>query len=205
MNKRNILLTLSLLLTALFSGFAQQTDDFRYPLNLDLRTNLLNNVMLTPTLGVEWHAEPIWSIKVDVSYSHWGNEHSMVQNVWFINPEVRLYIGNDERFYLGLGANLGRYNIYKSVFGSLFFPGETGYQGGLCSGGISAGYKFALNDVFSLDFNVGMGYTYLKYDSFTVTDRVRVYKEIKEKDVTKHWWGPTQASISLVWKLGDKR
>jgi hypothetical protein len=205
MDKRNIFITAALLLTTFFSGLAQKMDNNRYPHNLELRTNLLYDVIFTPTIGMEWHADQVWGIKVDVSYSHWGDKHGMVHNIWLVNPELRYYLGNAERFYTGFCANLGKYNIYKGVIGSLFFTDETGYQGSLYSGGICIGYKLALSSTFSLDFNVGLGYTHFMYDSFTVTDRVRMYKEIKEKNVTKNLWGPTQANISLVWKFGDKR
>ena len=173
--------------------------------NFDLRTNLLYDAMLTPTLGVEWYINRDWGIKLDGSYAHWGNKHGMVHNIWLINPEIRRYMGNEERFYLSIGGNIGRYNIYKGVIGSLFFPDETGYQGGLYSGSLGVGYKLALNYAFSLDFNLGLGYTYVKYDSFTVPNRVRVYKAIKEQDVTKNLWGPTQAGVSLVWKPGSDK
>ena len=197
MNKRSILVTVSLLLTTLLSGFAQQ---------IDLRTNLLYDAMLTPTLGVEWHINRTWGIKVDGSYTHWGSKHGMVHNIWLINPEIRWYMSDVERLYLSIGGNVGRYNIYKGVIGSLFFSDETGYQGGLYSGSLSAGYKLALNRAFMLDFNLGLGYTYFKYDSFTVTNHTRVYKMVKEKDVTKNLWGATQAGVSLVWRLdGNKR
>ena len=177
----------------------------KFLLNFDLRTNLLYDVMLTPTLGVEWYINRIWGLKVDGSYTHWGSKHGMVHNIWLINPELRRYMGNEERFYLSIGGNVGRYNIYKGVIGSLFFPDATGYQGGLYSGSLGAGYKLALNYAFSLDFNLGLGYTYVKYDSFTVPNRVRVYKVNKEKDVTKNLWGPTLAGVSLVWKPGSDK
>ncbi|MBD9093942.1 MAG: hypothetical protein EGQ20_15640 [Bacteroides oleiciplenus] len=38
-------------------------------------------------------------------------------------------------------------------------------------------------------------------DSFGMTDGVRVYKE---RNKSKHFWGPTQAGISLVWTIGSK-
>ena len=204
-NKRSIILTAFLLLTTPFWSFAQQTDNHRYPLKLDLRTNLLYDAILTPTLGVEWHIHRSWGIKIDGSYSHWGSDHGRVHNIWLVSPEVRWYMGNAGRFYTGLGGNVGRYDIYEGVIGNLFFPDKTGYQGGLYSGSLSVGYKLALSPTFSLDFNLGLGYTHFKYDSFTVTDRVRVYKEIKEKDVTKNLWGLTQASVSLVWKPGKNK
>ena len=190
------------------SGETPPVSYSRYLYSLDLRTNLLYDVMLTPTLGVEWHINRSWGIKMDGSYTHWGSKHGRVHNLWLISPEVRRYIDHVERLclYIGIGGNVGRYNIYKGVIGNVFFPDETGYQGRLYSGSLSMGYKLALNPSFLLDFNLGLGYTHVKYDSFTVTDRLRVYKMFKEKDVTKNLWGPTQAGVSLVWKLGsDKR
>jgi opacity protein-like surface antigen len=204
MIKQSIPLTAVLLLTTLFAGFAQQ-DHSRSPFNLELRTNLLYDAALTPTLGVEWHIHNDWGIKVDGGFSHWGGKHGMVHNIWIVNPEVRWYMGNMNRYYIGFGGNVGRYDIYKGIIGNFFFPEEPGYQGGLYSGGVSAGYKLALNGKFLLDLNIGLGYTRFKYDVFTVTDHIRVYQEIKEKDVIRNFWGPTQAGISLVWKLGDKR
>lgn len=50
-------------------------------------------------------------------------------------------------------------------------------------------------------FTLGLGYTRSEYDSFGMTDGIRVYKE---RNRTKSLWGPTQAGISLVWKIGSK-
>lgn len=63
------------------------------------------------------------------------------------------------------------------------------------------GYRLYLSRDFSIDFNLGLGYTRSEYDSFGMTDGIRVYKE---RNRTKSLWGPTQAGISLVWKIGSK-
>ena len=164
--KRSILLVVSLALTTLLSSFAQQTesDSFEY----DLRTNLLYNIILTPTLDGKWHINPNWSIKADDSHTHWSGKHDMIHNIWLVNPETRWYVGNGKRFYLGIAGNVGRYNNYNDVISSLFFPHETGYRGGLYSDGLSVGYKLILNYVFLLDFNLGLGYNIFKYNSLTV-------------------------------------
>ena len=190
---------------ALFIDKVQQTWEKRFFLNLDLRTNLLYDVMLSPAVGFEWHINRNCGIKIDGSYSHWGSRHGWVQNVWLVNPEVRFYIKNTDLFYIGIGGNLGRINIYKGVTGSLFFPEDTGYQGSLFGGCISLGYKLILSRYFGCDFNLGLGFTHFKYDSFTVIDRQRVHQIIKLKDITKNLLGPAQAGISLVWKLSGNR
>ena len=226
LNKNSILPAAVLLFATFFSSSAQQTEpkshatykmrviltdkiqqtwENRFFLNLDLRTNLLYNVMLSPTVGFEWHINRYWGIKVDGCFTHWGSKHGMVHNVWLVNPELRWYIKNTDLFYIGFGGNAGRVNIYRGVVGGLFFPEDTGYQGSLIGGSISAGYKLIWSRSLSFDFNLGIGGTYFKYDSFTVIDQTRVYQRIKMKDATKNLLGPTQAGVSLVWKISGNR
>jgi len=165
-----------------------------------VRTNLLYDAFLVPTLGVEWRVSNNIGIKLDGSYGYWGDEHGKVQKIWLVSPEVRWYMGESKRFYLGLGANAGEYNIYKGMLGSLFDK-DKGYQGKLYGGGLTVGYQLPLSKSFGIDFNLGLGYTRFEYDSFTVSNETRVFSE---KDKTKNFWGPTQAGISLVWTLGSK-
>jgi hypothetical protein len=168
------------------------------PYCLAVRTNLLSGTFLTPTLGVEWRAGRDIGIKLDGSQARWGDKHGKVQKMWFVSPEVRWYLLNNKRFYVGLGGNYGEYNIYKGMAGGLFSD-DTGYQGNLWNVGVTVGYQLKLSRAFLLDFNLGLGYTRSEYDSFTISNETRVYKE---KDKTKNFRGPTQAGVSLVWTLG---
>ena len=166
-----------------------------------LRTNLLYDAMLLPTLGVEWRVNRDWGVKLDGSLSWWGSNSDKVQKVWLLNPEVHRYLLRDRRFYVGASGSYGEYNIYKYPLGSLFSK-DTGYQGTLWSAGVTVGYQLCLSRHFSVDFNLGLGYTRSKYDSFGMTDGVRVSKE---RGKTKNFFGPTQAGISLVWILGNNK
>lgn len=163
-----------------------------------IRTNLLYDAFLLPSLGVEWRVNECWSVKLDGSYSFWGDEKSEVQKIWLLNPEVRHYMGEAKRFYVGVSGNYGEYNIYKGMLGNLISK-DTGYQGTLWNAGLTAGYQLPLTCNLSLDFNIGLGYGQFKYDSFDVQNEVRIYKE---KDQTKNRFAPTQAGISLVWRIG---
>lgn len=171
------------------------------PYCLSVRTNLLYDAFLTPTLGVEWRVTGSAGIKVDGSYGYWGNEHGKVQKIWLVSPEARWYMGAEKRFYLGLGANVGEYNIYKGMPGSLFDK-DKGYQGKLYGGGLTAGFQLPLSKSFGIDFNLGLGYTHFEYDSFTVINETRVFSE---RDKTKNFWGPTQAGITFVWTIGGNK
>ena len=79
---------------------------------------------------------------------------------------------------------------------------DTGYQGTMWGAGVTVGYQLPLSRCFSIDFNLGLGYTRSEYDSFGMTGGVRVYKE---RNKTKNLWGPTQAGISLVWTIGGNK
>jgi len=166
-----------------------------------VRTNLLYDAFLTPTLGIEWRLNHNLGVKLDGSYAYWGNEHGRVQKLWMLSPEVRWYMGAPKRLYLGAAANFGEYNIYKGMIGSMF-PDDKGYQGDFWNAGLTAGYQLPLSRHFALDFNIGLGYTRYQYDSFTVADRRR---EFVEKGKTKNFWGPTQAGISLIWVIGGMK
>ncbi|MDR2911489.1 MAG: DUF3575 domain-containing protein [Bacteroidales bacterium] len=167
-----------------------------------VRTNLLYDALVVPTLGFEWRMSDSWGLKLDGSWSYWCARFGKVHDVWLVNPEIRRYLGQDKRFYLGLGAGAGGYNIYRLGAVGSMFPDRTGYQGTVYNGGLVAGYQMRLSHSFSLDFNLGVGYNHLKYDSFTmVSYELCAYREYKEKNATKNWFGPTQAGVSLVWNF----
>ena len=171
------------------------------PYTLAVRTNLLYDAMLLPTIGVEWRVNSNLGIKLDGSLSWWGGNTGKVQKMWLLNPEVRWYLLDSKRFYAGVSGSYGEYNIYKYPLGNLL-KDDTGYQGTLWNVGLTVGYQLCLSRQFSVDFNLGLGYTRSEYDSFGMTDKVRVYKE---RGKTKNFWGPTQAGISLVWTIGGHK
>lgn len=171
------------------------------PYRFAVRTNLLYDAFLLPTLGVEWRVSRHVGIKVDGSRSWWGDEQGKVQKIWLVNPEVRWYLLDSKRFYAGASANFGEYNVHKFLIGNVFDK-DKGYQGKLWGAGVTVGYQLYLGRSFSLDFNIGLGYTDLEYDSFTIVDRTRVYRD---KNRSKDFWGPTQAGINLVWTIGGRK
>lgn len=170
------------------------------PYRFAVRTNVLYDAFLLPTLGVEWRVNRDLGVKLDGSLSWWGGEHGKVQKMWLVNPEVRWYLLDKKRFYVGASGSYGEYNIYKYILGGTVSK-DTGYQGKLWNAGLTVGYQLYLSRSFSIDFNLGLGYTRSEYDSYGVTDGVRVYKE---RNKHKHFWGPTQAGISLVWTIDSK-
>ena len=157
--------------------------------HLSLRANLLRWATLTPDLGLEWRICPSWGIAVNGSWTSWSwNDKDRRYALWEVAPEVRYYMGEKKAWYLGALFKAGQFN-YK-----LF---ETGKQGNLMGGGITAGYQLRLNKALALDFNLGLGYLNADYEKYEVIDGVRV----RHGNETKDWWGPINAGVTLVWKL----
>ena len=208
MNRKITILTLFLcLMTVTFPVIAQQKADTTYTFRsvpqkdmfyvpwigndteISLRANLLRWATLTPDLGVEWRICPSWGIAVNSSWTSWSwNDKDRRYALWEVAPEVRYYMGEKKAWYLGAMFKAGQFNYKLS---------ETGKQGDLMGGGITAGYQLRLNKALALDFNLGLGYLNADYEKYEVIDGVRV----RRGNETKDWWGPTNAGVTLVWKL----
>ena len=208
MNRKITILTLFLwLMTVTFPVIAQPKADTTYTFRsvpqkdmfyvpwigndteLSLRANLLRWATLTPDLGVEWRFCPSWGIAVNGSWTSWSwNDKDRRYALWEVAPEVRYYMGEKKAWYLGAMFKAGQFNYKLS---------ETGKQGDLMGGGITAGYQLRLNKALTLDFNLGLGYLNADFEKYEVIDGVRV----RCGNETKNWCGPINAGVTLVWKL----
>ena len=161
------------------------TNDYHF----SLRANLLRWVTLTPDLGLEWRICPSWGIAVNGSWTSWSwSDKDRRYALWEVAPEVRYYMGEKKAWYLGAMFKAGQFNYKLS---------ETGKQGDLMGGGITAGYQLRLNKALALDFNLGLGYLNADFEKYEVFDGVRV----RRGNETKDWCGPINAGVTLVWKL----
>ena len=161
--------------------------------HLSLRANLLRWATLTPDLGLEWRICPSWGIAVNGSWTSWTwSDKDRRYALWEVAPEVRYYMGEKKAWYLGAMFKAGQFNYKLS---------ETGKQGDLIGGGITGGYQLRLNKALDLDFSLGLGYLNADYEKYEVIDGVRV----RRGNETKDWWGPINAGVTLVWKIGASR
>ena len=157
--------------------------------HLSLRANLLRWATLTPDLGLEWRICPSCGIAVNGSWTSWTwSDKDRRYALWEVAPEIRYYMGEKKAWYLGAMFKAGQFNYKLS---------ETGKQGDLMGGGITAGYQLRLNKALALDFNLGLGYLNADFEKYEVIDGVRV----RRGNETKDWCGPINAGVTLVWKL----
>jgi hypothetical protein len=158
--------------------------------HLSIRTNLLYWAAATPNLGVEYRPANSIGILVNGAYSHWiWSDKSKHHRTWIVQPEIRRYFGENKRWFLGIEGHAGQFNFKFS---------DTGYQGDALGGGLTGGYRLQLNKCLDMDFSLGLGYTQLKYDSYYRSNDVMVRKE---NNMKKNVFAPTQAGVSLIWKL----
>ena len=156
---------------------------------LSLRANLLRWATLTPDLGIEWRISPSVGVMVNGSWTSWSwNNADRRYALWEVAPEVRWYLGKKKAWYVGAMFKAGQFN-YK-------FSG-TGRQGDLLGGGITGGYQLRLNKALALDFTLGLGSLNADTERYDVIDGVRV----RSGNGTKHWIGPINTGVTLVWML----
>ncbi len=89
---------------------------------------------------------PSWGIAVNGSWTSWTwSDKDRRYALWEVAPEIRYYMGEKKAWYLGAMFKAGQFNYKLS---------ETGKQGDLMGGGITAGYQLRLNKALALDFNL---------------------------------------------------
>ncbi|MDR2765815.1 MAG: DUF3575 domain-containing protein [Tannerella sp.] len=133
---------------------------------------------------------------------------------WMIQPELRWW--TCEKFnghFFGAHLHAASFN----VGGLVFLPDNIGvtypeptdewkfgtgirwqrFAGWLAGAGVSYGYHWMLSDRFSLEFSLGVGYAYLKYDKYNPCITCNAI----EGSNFMHYFGPTKAGISAIFIL----
>ena len=192
MKLRKVTLIIALILTGIFPVFSQ---------NVALKSNLLYDALLTPTLGLEVGLAPKWSFDLSGSINAWTvNEKRWKQ--WMVQPEARYWFCR--RFaghFMGVHAIGGQYN-FGNLHNNIHFLGtdfsqlsKNRYQGWMAGAGIAYGYAWILSKHWNFELELGVGWIYTKSDVYNCWD---CGKKIKE-NVPHNYVGPTKAAINFVY------
>ena len=189
-------------LTSSISKREARKRSVRYGTNapvLSLKVNLLyGGATLTPNLGIEVGLGRKTSLDLFGSYNPWnlnGDKNDNRKLVhWVARPEFRYWFSERSgRHFMGLHGFYGQYNIAKYDVPSVFEK-DFRYEGNVYGGGISYGYHWVIGRHWGIEFNVGGGVAFLKYDKFNYQfggDKVGTFK--------KTYIGPTNAGIKIVY------
>jgi hypothetical protein len=182
-NRKLYILVLFASIICLPHVFAQQ---------IGVKSNILYDVTTTVNLGLEVAMAPQWTIDLPVNYNPWEFAGNRKLKHWLIQPEARYWFC--ERFnghFVGLHTHIGEYNI-----GGLQSIGlkNSRYQGNFYGVGLTYGYQWILGRRWNLEATIGLGYAYLSHAQYPCEKCTS-----KITDLTKNYFGPTKAGISLIY------
>lgn len=171
----------------------EENKELRLP-DYVVKTNALYLATTTLNLGVEIGLSKKFTLDISGNYNPWSFSDNKKLKHWLVQPELRYWLC--ERFnghFFGLHGHYAEYNV-----GGIKMLGLENYryEGNLYGAGISYGYHWLLNNRWSLEATIGVGYAHLDYDKY------RCEKcGTKIKDDTKDYWGPTKVGLSLIYIL----
>lgn len=192
--------TFAIIVAALFLMMAHVTD--LRAQKVAIKTNLLYDVTATVNAGVEVALAPRWTLDVSGNFNGWTMPQERRWKHWLVQPEARYWFC--DRFsghFLGVHLHSGQYNVGGldnniSFLGSDFSGlGDYRYQGWFVGAGVAYGYTVILGRHWNMEFEIGAGYAYTRFDQFNCAGCGRKINE----DMNHHYFGPTKAAINLVY------
>lgn len=175
---------LLLLLSAVPGGLCAQT--------LALKTNLVSDAVLVPSLGAEAVVYDRWSVCVSGSFMPVRQSPNHYWRTFSVQPEGRYWLTVPLAGpFVGLGYQFRGYNLGGLPFSHL---NDSRSQGRMQGVGISCGWHRILSTRWSLEASAMLGWAHLDYDH---------YAEPRSDIVVSRWKanyiGPLDLALSLVY------
>ena len=167
-----------------------------------LKSNLLHDATATINAGIEIKVAPKWTVDVSGGFNAWKFSDNKRWKHWVVQPEARYWFCDPFSGHfvgahlLGGQYNIGGVNIPVDLLGTDFRKlKDTRYQGWFGGLGIAYGYAWALSQHWNLEAEIGLGWTYTRYDRFRCAG---CGKKI-ETNRPHNYVGPTKLAINLVY------
>lgn len=193
MGLKKILITLTLFVVIIPAMRSQ---------DVALKTNLLYDAVLTPSLGLEIGLAPKWSLDLSGAFNAW-NVDDKRWRIWMAQPEARYWFC--QRYsghFLALHAHGGQYNFGNLNVGGHNFLGsdlkaleDHRYQGWFVGAGIGYGYSWILSRHWNIEAEIGVGWAYTRFDKMNCGNCGVKLSE----DKPHHYFGPTKAALNLIY------
>ena len=158
-----------------------------------IKSNLIYDVLLMPSLEIEYRFNERWSAAVEGNMAWWHNDgkHKYYQLATII-PEARYWFkpqGSRRGHYVGLFGGGGWYDLEN---------GNTGYRGTGGMVGASYGYMFPIGKYFAFEAGIGVGFMTTKYEEYLPQDGHYVYQQTNRTNYV----GPLKLKFAFVWNIG---
>lgn len=167
-----------------------------------LKTNALYWGTTTPNLGIEVTLAPKWTLDLSGGYNPWTFSDNKKWKHWLVQPELRYWLCEKMGgHFLGLHIHGGQYNIGKvntdfKLFGTDFSKlKDFRFEGWFVGAGIAYGYAWMLSKHWNLETEIGLGYSYTRYDRYQCPECGSKLEDGKKH----HYLGPTKAAINIVY------
>lgn len=137
-----------------------------------LKTNLVNDALLSPNIGVEVGLAPKWTLDVSGGLNLWKIKEHRWKHA-FLQPEARYWFC--QRFsghFVGVHAlggiyNFGKLGINMNFLGSDFRKlRHNRYQGWAAGAGVVYGYAWPVHKHWNIEAALGFGWLYTRFDSY---------------------------------------
>ena len=159
-----------------------------------IKSNLLYDVLLMPSLEVEYRIYDRWSVAVEGDVAWWKRDSAhKYSQISTILAEGRYWFHTREPWhghYVGVFAGGSWYDLEN---------GARGYKGEFWTAGISYGYMFPIGRSWSLEAGLGVGFLRTRYEEYLPLDGHYVYQQTSRTN----WLGPVKVKFALVCRLWD--
>ena len=169
--------------------------------DIAMKTNVLGDALGSLNLGVEGRVAEKWTIDLTGHLDPWTRKNGALKRHAFLQPEARWWFCDTfSGHFLGVHAHGGIFNVGGIDTGIKFLTNDfsllrdSRYQGWFVGAGVAYGYDLILGKHWNLEFELGAGYAYTRYDQFECEECGTTLAE----NMTHHYVGFTKAAISLV-------
>ena len=164
-----------------------------------LKTNLINDIALSPNIGVEVGLAPKWTLDMTAEMNLWKVDGRSWKHLYF-QPEARYWFC--QRFsghFIGFHAlggiyNFGKLNLPFNMLGSnLKELKDKRYQGWAVGAGVVYGYAWPLHKHWNIEAALGIGWLYTRFDSYPC----QICGTKIDRNKSHNYFGPTKLSVAV--------
>lgn len=165
---------------------------------MSISNNGLYDLLLIPNIGAEIYLGKDWSLDANWHYSWWKSDtRHRYWRTYGGDLSIRKWFGKKAMTKPLTGHHVG---LYGQMITYDFEFGGKGYLADRWSWAVGAeyGYSLPIARRLNLDFSIGVGYHWGKYNEYVPIDGHYVWQATKNRK----FFGPTKAEVSIVWLIG---